>query len=265
MRVNVDDAALTDPRVRKLGRALGISHHEALGRLLPVWMLCYHRRSSELEIEDIDIASERDGFAVAMVQASLARPVPETDPPRAHVCGVTERIEFLLKQKERADKRWESERNAKAHASADAIASPSASPSASADGYAYSLTLTQATGSGSAAQTLAQVAVSEINRLAGSRYAAYSQTLIKDCKALAKRGVTEDAVRRVIAAKWAEWRGSDHMRPQFKPSVLLRPSNFTRYVEDLDARPSAPTSSLRLVPPTDSVRFDDGTTCEVPA
>jgi uncharacterized phage protein (TIGR02220 family) len=113
------------------------------------------------------------------------------------------------------------------------------------------------------ARALAEVAVYEINRLAGSRYQADSAGTLKDAKALAKRGVTAEDIRRVLAAKWSEWSRNDHMRPQFKPSVLLRPSNFAKYREDLDARAPAKSVQGRLaIPKSDHIVLDDDTIIE---
>lgn len=90
-----------------------------------------------------------------------------------------------------------------------------------------------------AASPLALAAVTEINRLSGTRYDPASKQVLKDCAAIAKTGATCEQVVAVINAKWHEWSTSDHMRLQFKPSALLRPKNFARYLEDLNARPPA--------------------------
>lgn len=97
MRVNVDAAALRDPRIKMLARTLSISLPEAIGRILHVWFVCYERRSAVLPAIEIDISGDLEGFADAMLSAGLA----EQDESGVYVRGVTERIEFLEKQRER--------------------------------------------------------------------------------------------------------------------------------------------------------------------
>lgn len=94
MRVNVDDVAFMDRRFKLLGGRLGVTWYEALGRCLPVWALAYQRRSAVLPADDIDALAERPGFASAMISAELA--APEGD--GLYLCGVTDRIDFLLLQ-----------------------------------------------------------------------------------------------------------------------------------------------------------------------
>lgn len=76
-----------------------VSHHEVLGRILPVWMLCYQRRTPLLEVVDIDVSAEFDGFGDAMIAEGMARAADEHG--RVYVCGVSERIEFLERQAEK--------------------------------------------------------------------------------------------------------------------------------------------------------------------
>jgi hypothetical protein len=96
MRINVDGKAMTDPRFSKAGLRLGINKFEVRGRCLHVWLQAYENRTPLMARDDIDALAEFDGFADAMVAASLARPSDE--PPLLWLCGVTERIDFLLMQ-----------------------------------------------------------------------------------------------------------------------------------------------------------------------
>lgn len=100
MRVNVDDVAFMDRRFKLLGGRLGMTWQEALGRCLPVWALAYQRRSAVLPAGDVDALAERAGFAAAMVEVGLA--VTEGD--EVYLCGVTERIDFLLIQDAKREK-----------------------------------------------------------------------------------------------------------------------------------------------------------------
>lgn len=123
MRINVDESALSEPRIRRIARRLRISHFEVLGRILHVWMLCYQRRTAIVDSVDVDIAAgDIDGFADAMLAEGLADHPPgaEEHPPgdREHpgvgmiyIRGVTERIGFLEKQAEKGRKSGESRRN----------------------------------------------------------------------------------------------------------------------------------------------------------
>jgi hypothetical protein len=120
MRVNIDEQALAEPRIkrmaRKLGKQLGreVHHFEVLGRLTAVWMLCYSRRDPVIRIDDVDITSEIDGFAGVMVDEEMATATEGGD--RIYVCGVSERIAFLEKQVERGRKGGKAPRETEAMA-----------------------------------------------------------------------------------------------------------------------------------------------------
>ena len=116
------------------------------------------------------------------------------------------------------------------------------------------------------ADVLAAAAVAEINRLAGTRYRADSAELMRNCAVLAKGRVTATDVARVTAVKWAEWGPSDKMRAQFKPGVLLRPSNFRRYQEDIAAGAPMPGGKLlELKPSVTEQVVIDGVAYDAPA
>ncbi|HUS27571.1 MAG TPA: hypothetical protein VMZ53_03660 [Kofleriaceae bacterium] len=108
MRVNVDEQAINEPRIKRMARRLskrhdrGIHHTEVLGRLIGVWMLCYSRRSPVLRADDVDIAADLDGFAEAMITDEMADTTHAED--MIHVRGVSDRIAFLERQTERGRK-----------------------------------------------------------------------------------------------------------------------------------------------------------------
>lgn len=104
MRVNVDSQALRDPRFRRAAKRLQVSHHEVLARAIAVWMVCYERREATITREDIDIASELDGFTDALIASELAEQITERD---IYVRGVSERIAFLDKQSTKGKKSGE--------------------------------------------------------------------------------------------------------------------------------------------------------------
>ncbi len=101
MRVNVDDIAFMDRRFKLLGGRLGMPWQEALGRCLPVWALAYARRTAILPAGDIDALAERPGFADAMVSVELASDESSGD---VYLCGVNDRIDFLLMQDAKREK-----------------------------------------------------------------------------------------------------------------------------------------------------------------
>jgi hypothetical protein len=98
MRVNVDSKAMKDPRFKRLGKALGVSWHEALGLCVEVWMYAYEQRSEFMKTEDVDAVVARDGFGAAMLKAELA----EVDRDRLRLRGVKKRIGYLTRQQESA-------------------------------------------------------------------------------------------------------------------------------------------------------------------
>jgi uncharacterized phage protein (TIGR02220 family) len=87
--------------------------------------------------------------------------------------------------------------------------------------------------------------IAELNRLTGKRYQSDSETVTRNVASLlkAKRSV-EDMIA-VIRFKFAEWKGNEEMRQHLVPSTLLRPSNFTKYLDTLKAQPvrAAPARS----------------------
>lgn len=115
MRVNVDEQAINEPRIRRMARRLAqmhgrpMNHHEVLGRLVSVWMLCYSRRSPVLCIEDIDIAADIEGFATIMVSEEMADATEGE--LSVYVRGVANRIAFLEKQSERGRRGGDAPKN----------------------------------------------------------------------------------------------------------------------------------------------------------
>lgn len=100
MRVNVDsDFLAADPRWKRLLRLTGESVPTLLGRIVLAWMACYARRSAVISCEEIDIASERAGFAQDLVSSDLAKIYADG---QVWVCGVTKRIPYLLEAQARA-------------------------------------------------------------------------------------------------------------------------------------------------------------------
>lgn len=249
MRLNIPDHALSDPRFTRLGQRLGITRHAARGHCEPVWMRCYSLRTNLMDALDVDAVAEINGFGAAMVDASLARVVDGDTKLQLWICGVNAGMQWLLGQDRKRELALEAKRSRAMSRGTSPGNLPGEIPGeVPPQDQDQDQDQDQEHGSGAdpdPALAIAAVAITEINRLAGTRYEVTSVQTVKDCKTLAKRQIAIADVPRVIAAKWAEWSKSDHMREQFKPSVLLRPSNFAKYREDLDARaPSQPRLSL---------------------
>ncbi len=91
------------------------------------------------------------------------------------------------------------------------------------------------------AKRLAAVVIAELNRLTGRAFSATAGPTLSDCRKLVKLGHTSAEACAVIAAKHRDWRDDDRMSKHLKPSVLLRPSNFAKYLaEDVDTARSRP-------------------------
>lgn len=92
----------------------------------------------------------------------------------------------------------------------------------------------------------ANAAIAEINRLARRNYQANTDETLKNSKALTQANHTPEDAQLVVRSKRA-WLTDDKMRAQFKPSVLLRPSNFKRYlaedVREQDRRTVVPVAA----------------------
>lgn len=80
------------------------------------------------------------------------------------------------------------------------------------------------------AEQIAEIAVAEINRLAGSSYKPDAKSTLKKAKALAKAKRTDDEILLVIRSK-TKWVGDAKMHEHFCPDTLLGPENFDRYFD----------------------------------
>jgi len=102
---------------------------------------------------------------------------------------------------------------------------------------------------GGAASAISLSAVSTLNELTGRSFKPEAKPTMDDARRLAKLGHTPEQAADVVRAKVREWQADAKMSKQLKPSVLLRPSNFRRYLaEDVEAgsavRELIPTTCL---------------------
>lgn len=100
------------------------------------------------------------------------------------------------------------------------------------------------------AEEIADLAISEINRLSKSRYLPSSESAQDLAKGLAKRKRTDEEILLVIRSK-AKWIGDPEMAEHFCPDTLLGPKNFTRYLDAARATSQGRNGTLRLVAPSD--------------
>jgi len=70
--VRVEAAALGDPRIARLGRRLGTSRYDALGRLIHVWAHATERGVDVLSADDIDVVGDHDTLGDLLVEVDLA-------------------------------------------------------------------------------------------------------------------------------------------------------------------------------------------------
>jgi len=93
-RMSIDDSVQRDPRITKLAKTLGWTRRETAGALIcEVWPICYDQRNHEIVADLVDTATDRPGFASAMVDAGLARWLRGNR--KVAINGARERIEYL--------------------------------------------------------------------------------------------------------------------------------------------------------------------------
>lgn len=258
-RVNLDGKVWKDPRVKRLAKRRQWSLRETIGTLAAVWDVAYDNKTPIMPRVDVDTAAESDEFASDMIAEDLATAIGD-DLVSVRLRGVEERIQYLLSQAERGRlgglaraaraergedgrlqpnaKQAPSERQAFAkHPPALPLAPdlplplPPAQPLERVSGKPDAPALVDPIAE------LADTAVREINRLAGTSYRPDSKAIRKDCKSLHAAGHTPEDVTRVVEHKRA-WLTDERMREHFRPGTLLRPSNFARYVDDARAKPA---------------------------
>jgi hypothetical protein len=98
-RMSIDDMFLRDPRILRLAKACAWSKFETLGRLLHVYAIVYDRVDAGADdivsAEDIDTASDLDGFATLLIEHGLAEPHRRG----VRIRGARERTNYLATRK----------------------------------------------------------------------------------------------------------------------------------------------------------------------
>lgn len=247
MRVNMDSSIVSDPRFKLVGQSLGIRHSEVIGCCYLLWLSCYERRSERYSIRLANACVDLSGFAEALIEEELCT---DHGDGTMTVHGVEERIAFLKRQAEKGAKGGKAKKKKADAKKPEANAKPALSKRLSST-QAYTLThplthphtltpsLTPDKKEGrhdAGASALALAAIDELNRLTGRGFKFDAKPTMADAKKLAKLGYTPEQAADVVSAKYREWKSDPNMSKQLKPSVLLRPSNFEKYLaEDVDA------------------------------
>ncbi len=241
-RVNIEQCAFTDSRFARLASIMGYADADhARGKMLLIWNENTERSSHCLPDWVINFHLGPSG-AAALIECELAD--AELD-GFLRIRGTGKRTDWLGKNRQ-ASSRGGKERARQASRVGgrftSRVAGETTSAPAPAPAPAPAKEEERESGKPDVPLVspphveLAEVAVAEINRLRRSRYRAESEAILKDCRALVKAKRTPEQVKAVIASK-SKWIGDMNMEEQFKPSVLLRPSNFAKYLDDVNAEP----------------------------
>jgi hypothetical protein len=107
VRVNVDEKALSDPRLRRVARLMGWHVDMAIGAVVRLWMLAMNRADednpealvSEGEAED---ATDHRGLIAAMLESGLAERRMNGSLSLLYFAGMSERAEWLAAKKRAA-------------------------------------------------------------------------------------------------------------------------------------------------------------------
>lgn len=91
-RIAVEQSALTDPRYARLGKLLGISRWDALGRMTYVWNHCQESFSYVLDAETVNhLFDDISGLSEALLKSGLA----QKHRHGLYISGTKGRIEWL--------------------------------------------------------------------------------------------------------------------------------------------------------------------------
>ena len=86
------------------------------------------------------------------------------------------------------------------------------------------------------AHELAEACCDALNAATGSRYRPDSDATRKLALALAKDRRTVAEMARVVADRVSAWLGDPKMSAFLRPATILAPSNFAKYLDDIDGR-----------------------------
>ncbi len=260
--VRIESKAFEDPRFGILARLLGFADgHHALIKVARVWQWQAEEYApdSPTYVVPNDILEHYLGLGAgeALVKSRLAysEPVGFEGSVGYRMRGAEGRIEWLWAKRQNGRKGG---RPCKSEPLGSGLGSqsgdldetviepesnpPSPSPSpvqreervsGKPDAPALSLVPLPAVPKPDPVAATAELAIAELNRLTGKRFAADSKPVIANVRTLLKARHSAEDMLRVIRHKVARWKGDAKMREHLIPTTLLRPSNFERYLVEL--------------------------------
>jgi uncharacterized phage protein (TIGR02220 family) len=263
--VRIESKAFEDPRFGILARLLGFADgHHALIKVARVWQWQAEEYApdSPTYVVPNDILEHYlgPGSGEALVKSRLAycEPIGSGGDVGYRMRGSTGRIEWLYAKRQNGKKGG---RPCKSEpvgfglgsqlgdlyqtdiepASNPPSPSPSPSPvqeressqSGRPDAPALSLVPLPVVPKPDPVAAAAELAIAELNHLTGKHFAPDSKPVIANVRALLKAKHTADDMLRVIRFKVARWNGRAEMRENLVPTTLLRPSNFERYLVEM--------------------------------
>jgi hypothetical protein len=100
-RVNIEGVAFGDGRFKALGRILGTTEYDALGRMAHVWRYCTDKQTAILAPHEVNVLTDATDLAAAIVRANLAE---ELEDGTIRIRGAGGRIEWMGRLRENAKK-----------------------------------------------------------------------------------------------------------------------------------------------------------------
>lgn len=245
-RVNVDAQAFLDSRFALLASEMGWPDGDcAIGKMARLWLECTTRETETLMGFEVGFAwrCDPDLAESALVKSGLADALPEGGGLR--IRGTTGRTDWLgkLRKNGKYGKLGGRPRVNETKPMRVIETKPIDKP----DGFkkitpltltlAPTLALTDVCSEAEAsASAIAHAAIAKLNELTGRSFRADSKPVKADAAKLAKLRHTPAEAVAVVEAKVREWRSDPKMAKALKPSVLLRPSNFVKYLaEDVES------------------------------
>ncbi len=227
--VRVEDDAFGDLRFDDLADAAGLADGDhARGKMERLWRQCTHERTYVLSETNVTKVLGPRG-----VDAIIFARLGERVSGGIRICGTRGRIEWLEKLRKNGRKGGRPPVT-KRKPSGSGDSNPPAPAPAPAPAQKKEKEPGKP-GAPSPADELASVACEAINAAMGTSYRPTTEATLRLCRSLAKSKRTPDDVRRVIAAKVAEWKTGDPKTEAWLcPDTLLGASNFAKYLVKLD-------------------------------
>jgi len=102
--VRVEDEARKDPRFVLLGKRLGTSRQDALGRMIDIWAYCTEKQTRFLSALVIDTLAEIENFAKYLIDPEISLAETGQDSGLIRIKGTKGRIEWLSKLRKNSRK-----------------------------------------------------------------------------------------------------------------------------------------------------------------